>query len=77
MKTYKVKDQEEAVKNAKLFYETVKLAWGLQVTYCCHDLIHMIKMTCAMIYMIVTMGEVWDWEQKIKMMQMCVLWQRF
>ena len=33
MKTYKVKDQEEAVKNAKLFYETVKLAWGLQVTY--------------------------------------------
>ena len=43
MKTYKVKDQEEAVKNAKLFYETVKLAWGLQVTYCYHDLIHMIK----------------------------------
>ena len=40
---YKVKDQEEAVKNAKLFYETVKLAWGLQVTYCYHDLIHMIK----------------------------------
>ena len=43
MKTYKVKDQEEAVKNAKLFYETVKLAWSLQVTYCYHDLIHMIK----------------------------------
>ena len=43
MKTYKVKDHEEAVKNAKLFYETVKLAWGLQVTYCYHDLIHMIK----------------------------------
>ena len=43
MKTYKVKDQEEAVKNAKLFYETVKLVWGLQVTYCYHDLIHMIK----------------------------------
>ena len=43
MKTYKVKDQEEAVKNAKLFYETVKLAWGLHVTYCYHDLIHMIK----------------------------------
>ena len=43
MKTYKVKDQEEAVKNAKLFYETVKLAWGLQVTYCYHDLIHIIK----------------------------------
>ena len=77
MKTYKVKDQEEAVKIAKLFYETVKLAWGLQVTYCYHDLIHMIKMTCAMIYMIVTMGGVWDWEQKIKMMQMCALWQRF
>ena len=43
MKTYKVKDQEEAVKNTKLFYETVKLAWGLQVTNCYHDLIHMIK----------------------------------
>ena len=43
MKTYKVKDQEEAVKNAKLFYETVKLAWGFQVTCCYHDLIHMIK----------------------------------
>ena len=40
---YKVKDQEEAVKNAKLFYETVKLAWGLQVPYCYDDLIHMIK----------------------------------
>ena len=70
MKTYKVKDQEETVKNAKLFYKTVKLAWGLQVTYCYHDLIHMIKKTtCAMIYMIVTMGGVWDWEQNIKMMQ--------
>ena len=69
MKTYKVKDQEEAVKNAKLSYETVKLAWGLQVTYCYHD--------CAMIYMIVTMGGVWDWEQKIKMMQMSAFWQRF
>ena len=43
MKTYKVKDQEEGVKNGKLFYEAVKLAWGLQVTYCYHDLIHMIK----------------------------------
>ena len=43
MKMYKVKNQEEAVKNAKLFYEAVKLAWGLQVTYCYHDLIHMIK----------------------------------
>ena len=43
MKMYKVKDQEEAVKNAKLFYETVKFAWGLQITYCYHDLIHMIK----------------------------------
>ena len=40
---YKVKDQEEAVKNAKLFYETVKLASDFQVTYCYHDLIHMIK----------------------------------
>ena len=40
---YKVKDQEEAVKNAKLFYKTVKLAWGLQVTYCYHDLNYMIK----------------------------------
>ena len=43
MKMYEVKDQEEAVKNAKLFYETVKLAWGFQATYCYHDLIHMIK----------------------------------
>ena len=43
MKTYKVKDQEEAVEYGKLFYETVKLAWDLQVTYCHHDLIHMIK----------------------------------
>ena len=43
MKMYKVKDQEEAVKNAKLFCETVKFAWGLQITYCYHDLIHMIK----------------------------------
>ena len=77
MKTYKVKDQEEAVKNAKLFYEAVKLAWGLQITYCYHDLIHMIKITCAMMYMIVTMGGVWDWEQKTKMMQMSALWQRF
>ena len=40
---YKVKDQKEAVKHAKLFYEAVKLAWGLQVTYCYYDLIHMIK----------------------------------
>ena len=43
MKTYKVKDQEEAVKNAKLFYETVKFTWGRHITYCYHDLIHMIK----------------------------------
>ena len=43
MKMYKVKDQEEGVKNAKLFYEAVKLAWGLQVTYCYHDLFHMIQ----------------------------------
>ena len=39
-KTYKVKDQEEAVKNTKLFYETVKFAWGHQITHCYHDLIH-------------------------------------
>ena len=26
----------------KLFYEVVKLAWGLQVAYCYHDLIYMI-----------------------------------
>ena len=39
----KVKDQQEGIKNAKLFYEAVKLPWGLQVTYCYHDLIHMIK----------------------------------
>ena len=43
MNTYKVKDQEEGVKNAKLFYKAVKLAWSLQVTYCYHDLIHVIK----------------------------------
>ena len=43
MKTYKVKDQEEAVKNAKLFYETVKFAWGRHITYCYRDLIYMIK----------------------------------
>ena len=43
MKMYKVKHQEKGVKSAKLFYEAVKLAWGLQVTYCYHDLIHMIK----------------------------------
>ena len=30
-----------------------------------------------MTYMIVTMGGVWDWEQKNKMMQMSALWQRF
>ena len=43
MKMNKIKDQEEGIKNAKLFYEAVKLAWGLQVTYCYHDLIYMIK----------------------------------
>ena len=47
MKTNKVKDQQEGIKNAKLFYEAVKLAWGLQVTYCYNDLIHMIKMDCS------------------------------
>ena len=30
-----------------------------------------------MIYMIVTMGGVWDFEQKTKMIQMSALWQRF
>ena len=40
MKTTKIKDQQEEIKNAKLFYEAVKLAWGLQVTYCYHDLIY-------------------------------------
>ena len=30
-----------------------------------------------MIYMIVTLGGVWDWEQKTKLMQMSALWQRF
>ena len=55
---YKVKDQEEAVKNAKLFYETVKFTWGRHITYCYHDLIHMIKTTCAMIYMIMKMDGV-------------------
>ena len=43
MKTNKIKDQQEEIKNAKLFHEAVKSAWGLQVTYCYHDLIYMIK----------------------------------
>ena len=42
MKTNKIKDQQEGIKSAKLFYEAVKLTWGLQITYCYHDLIHMI-----------------------------------
>ena len=49
VKTNKFKDQQEEIKNAKLFYEAVKLAWGLQVTYYYHDLIHVIKMTSPMI----------------------------
>ena len=73
----KIKDHQEGIKNAKLFYEAVKLAWGLQVTYCYHDLIYMIKMTTTMIYMIVTMGGVWVCEQETKKMKMSVLWQRF
>ena len=77
MKTYRVKDPEEAVKNAKLFYETVKLAWGLQVTYCYHDLIHMIKNDLCYDLYDSDNGWVWDWEQKTKMMQMSALWQRF
>ena len=40
MKMNKIKDQQGGIKNAKLFYEAVKLAWGLKVTYCYHDLIH-------------------------------------
>ena len=43
MKMNKIKDQEERIKNAKLFYEAVKLTWGPQVTYCYHDLIYVIK----------------------------------
>ena len=77
MKTCKVKDQEEAVKNAKLFYKAVKLAWGLQVTYCYHDLIHMIKNDLCYDLYDSDNGWVSDWEQKTKMMQMSVLWQRF
>ena len=77
MKMNKIKDQQEGIKNAKLFCEVVKLAWGLQVTYCYHDLIHMIKMTTTMLYMIVTMGGVWILEQKTKKKKMFVLCQRF
>ena len=47
MKTNKDKDQQEGIKNAKLFNEAVKLVWSLQVTYCYHDSIHMIKMDCS------------------------------
>ena len=64
MKMYKVKDQEAAVKNAKLFYEAVKLAWGLQVTYCYHDLIHMIKNNLCYDLYDSDNGWVWDWEKK-------------
>ena len=77
MKMNKMKDQKEGIKNAKLFYEAVKLAWGLQVTYCYHDLIYMIKMTTNMICMKVTMGGVWVLEQKTKKMKMSAFWQRF
>ena len=77
MKRNKVKDQQEGIKYAKLFYKGVKFVWGLQVTYCYHDLIHMIKMTVFVIYMIATMSGVWDWEQKTKKMEMSALWQRF
>ena len=77
MKTYKFKDQEEAVQNAKLFYEAVKLAWGLQVTYCCHDLIYMIKNDLC--YDLYESDNGWGMGlgAKSKMMQMSVLWQRF
>ena len=77
MKTYKVKDQEEAVKNAKLFYETVKLAWGFQVTYCYHDLIHMIKNDLCYDLYESDNGWALGLERKIKMMQMSALWHRF
>ena len=43
MKTNKIKDKQERIKNAKLFYEAVKLAWVLQDNYCYHDLIYVIK----------------------------------
>ena len=77
MKTYKVKDQKEAVKNAKLFYEAVKLAWGLQVTYCYHDLIHMIRNDLC--YDLYDSDNGWGMGlgAKNKMMQMSALWQRF
>ena len=73
MKMNKIKDQQEEIKNAKLFYEAVELAWGLQVTYCYHDLIYMKKRATAMIYMKVTMGGVWVMEQKPKKMKMSAL----
>ena len=47
MKTNEVKDQQEGIKNAKLFHEAVTLVWGLQVTYCYHDLFQMIKNDCS------------------------------
>ena len=77
MKTYKVKDQEEAVKNAKLFYEAVKLAWGLQITYCYHDLIHMVKNDLC--YDLYDSDNGWGMGlgAKTKMMQMSAFWQRF
>ena len=43
MKMNRIKDQQEGRKTAKLFHEAMKLVWGLQATYCYHDLIHMIK----------------------------------
>ena len=47
MKMNKIKDHQEEIKNTKLFYEAVKLAWGVQVTYCYHYLIYMIKNDCC------------------------------
>ena len=77
MKTNKIKDQQEAIKNAKLFYEAVKLVWGLQITYCCHDLIHMIKNDYY--YDLYNCDNGWGMGlgAKTKKMKMSVLWQRF
>ena len=78
MKTNKIKDQQEGIKNAKLFYEAVKLAWGLQVTYCYHDLIYMIKSNYY--YDLYESDNGWGiglGAKKQKKMKMSVLWQRF
>ena len=71
-------NQEEAVKNAKLFYEAVKLAWGLQVAYCYHDLIYMIKNDLC--YDLYESDNGWGMGLGAKDQnhgQMSALWQRF